>query len=63
MDATYSLEKRGDSVVLLYESRGPERNSAYNAGLDILLGPLADVHGADMDGSLGKPRERAGCDD
>lgn len=42
LDATFSVEELGGTLILTYESRGPGRNTQYNAGLETLLRRLAD---------------------
>ena len=43
MDATFSIGRRADAIFVIFESRGPNRNTKYIAGLEFLLYGLADL--------------------
>jgi hypothetical protein len=43
LDATFSVGRNKETEFVLFESRGPDRNTDYVAGLEALLRGLADV--------------------
>ena len=43
LDATFSVGRNSEAQFVLVESRGPDRNTNYGAGLDALLRGLADL--------------------
>lgn len=42
-DATFSVGRSNDSTFMIFESRGPNRNTDYHPGLESLLNNLADL--------------------
>jgi hypothetical protein len=58
VDAAFSVSRRIDGDYLIVESRGPNRNTEYDAGLEVLLANLADLDGILLDAVIDSKRTR-----
>jgi hypothetical protein len=52
VDATFDVQSESDGPVLYFESRGPDRNTQYAAGLELLLGRLAILGATIVDAAV-----------